>query len=302
MSWITWFLENQASFTGDFLQNESLAKHTYYKIGGPAKLLLIPRSESDLIWIQNGLKLTQAPFHIIGLGSNLLVSDLGLDAIVIKTSKINSVIEEIDKNEIRVGASVTATSFLRMASQKGWAGLEWMAGIPGNIGGVISMNAGTHLGEAKDSLIGVNVFNFKTGFKTLGIEQLHFEYRKNLFLNPDDMITESFWKVSPSDPEKVRSVIQDTLVRRKATQPLEYPSCGSVFKNPAGKKAWEILDALHLRGHQVGQAQFSEKHPNFIINLKGARATEVWSLIELAKTRAHVELGIELQEEVKYLK
>jgi len=302
MSWTTWFFENQVRFQGEFLPNEPLSKHTYYKIGGPATLLLIPETLESLSWIQEGLKLMECDFNIIGLGSNLLISDKGLDSLVIKTSKINSKIELLNETTIRVGAAVTVTSLLRVASQSGWAGLEWMTGIPGNVGGVVSMNAGTHLGEAKNSLIRVETFHLTRGLEIFTDQQIRYEYRKNLFLEREHLITQADWRIARSNADSVKTLIQETLARRKSTQPLEYPSCGSVFKNPAGKKAWEVLDALNLRGHQIGQAQFSKKHPNFIVNLKGALASDVWALIVLAKERAHTELGIELQEEVKYLK
>src|SRR5690606_29273091 len=145
------------------------------------------------------------------------------------------------------------------------------------------MNAGTHLGEAKSALSSVEAFDLFDGPKTFETKDLRFEYRKNLFLNPSSIVTSSVWNIKKEDPATVKAVISDTLQRRKSTQPLEFPSCGSVFKNPPGKKAWEVIDALKLRGFQIGKAQFSEKHPNFIVNLKGAQASDVLALINLAQ-------------------
>ena len=133
--------------------------------------------------------------------------------------------------------------------------------------------------------------------------ELKFQYRQNLFLPPGYVIWNADWRLEKTDPEKVRSLIDTTLQRRKSTQPIEYPSCGSVFKNPksSGMNAWQVIDQLALRGKQEGQAQFSEKHPNFIVNLGGAKASDVLALIRLAQSRAAVELGIELEEEVIFV-
>lgn len=303
MSGLVWFAENQSGFSGQLLKDEPLSKHTYYRIGGKAPLLLIPQSKKDLEWIRDGIRASGCTFEIIGLGSNLLVADSGLKSIVIKSSRINLDIELIDENRLRVGASVSVSTLLRKAGQEGWGKLEFMTGVPGSMGGVVFMNAGTHLGEAKDRIRSVETFDLlgERGWQKFEGDSLKFEYRKNLFLPASTLIFETIWEIEKQDPVAVKARIDETLVRRKQSQPLDYPSCGSVFKNPPEKRAWEIIESLKLRGHRIGNAQFSEKHPNFIVNLGGASSEDVYELIQLAKSRARAELGIELHEEVKYV-
>jgi UDP-N-acetylmuramate dehydrogenase len=172
------------------------------------------------------------------------------------------------------------------------------------------MNAGTHLGEAQSRLLQVEAYSLIQQSETEDLnplrysrDLLQFEYRKNLFLPPGCVVWRAEWKIDQQDPTQVKTLIDDTLARRKTTQPIDYPSCGSVFKNPkaSGLSAWQVIDQLGLRGHRIGAAQFSEKHSNFIINLGGATASDVKSLIELAQSRAEKELGIQLEEEVIYL-
>jgi UDP-N-acetylmuramate dehydrogenase len=193
---------------------------------------------------------------------------------------------------------------LRRAAQEGWGGLELLTGIPGSIGGVVTMNAGTHLGEAKDRLRGLEIFELEGGrTREIAPPEFRYEYRKNGFLPRNCIVLGAEWEVRREDPSAVKARIDETLARRKATQPIDYPSCGSVFKNPraSGMSAWQVIDGLGLRGHRIGGAQFAEKHSNFIINLGGATAADVRALIAMAKERAASELGITLEEEVMYL-
>lgn len=287
------------------LENEPLSKHTYYRIGGNADVLFIPQTSEDLVEISNYIQSHNKPFFILGAGSNILVSDSGFDGVVIKTTKLNNTLNQKSETTLELGASVHVSSLLRKACHEGWAGLEWFAGIPGSIGGVIAMNAGTHLGEAKDSLIEVTAFDMgeKNPWKTFQKSDLKFEYRKNCFLNSKQIIYSSIWQIKKDDATVVKKAIDETLLRRKTTQPLDYPSCGSVFKNPKeqGLRAWEVIDRLGLRGHKIGGAQISEKHPNFILNISSAKASDVYQLIQLVKEKALKDLKIQMHEEVRYL-
>jgi len=293
--------------SGEIRENEPLSKHTYYRIGGPARALILPRSESDLMWLASWIQAKKIPFHLLGLGSNYLVSDTGFDGVVIKLTRLDLGIELQANGLLRTGASVAVSTLLRRAAQEGWGGLEFLAGVPGSIGGVIAMNAGTHLGEAKDrvrSVSAVQIFGPQAGVKlSFEKDQLKFEYRKNLFLPEGSVVTEAFWRIDQADSKEVKATIDTTLSRRKSSQPVDYPSCGSVFKNPKAhqKHAWQVIDQVGLRGHRIGDAQISEKHSNFIINLGAASANDVYSLIQLAKKKVRSDLGIELEEEVRYL-
>jgi UDP-N-acetylmuramate dehydrogenase len=297
---MNWFVENQSRFSGQVFFDEPLSKQTYYRIGGPAKVLVFPKTREDLVWIGQGLKETGLPSFILGAGSNVLVSDRGFQGVVVRASKLNIGIEARG-NHLITGGSVAVSSLLRKAATEGWAGLEFLAGVPGLIGGVVRMNAGTHLGEAAGAIRRVRAFALDGRELSYSGAELKFQYRSNLFLPGEAIVWEAEWEIRLEDPAQVKATIDETLARRKATQPVDYPSCGSVFKNPAGHRAWQIVDQLGLRGHRIGDAQFAEKHSNFIINHGGARAADVRALIELARTRAQAELGVTLEEEVMYV-
>ena len=302
-----------AGFSGDLRFDEALSKHTYYRIGGPALIYAAPKTLEDLRWLVQGIRATGIQYFVLGAGSNLLVSDLGFDGLVIRAGRLNLEIQALGipspsgVQRLRTGSGVAISTLLRRASTEGWGGLELLTGVPGSIGGVVTMNAGTHLGEVKDRVRRVEIYSLSGSDLGEPVayegEQLRFEYRRNLFLPAGCIVWAVEWDVQLEDPSRVKSTIDETLARRKATQPVDYPTCGSVFKNPRenGLRAWQVIEKLGLRGHQIGGAQFSEKHPNFIINLGGAQAADVRALIALAKDRAKSQLGIELEEEVMYL-
>lgn len=307
---LEWFGRESSRFRGELLRDEPLSRHTYYRIGGPAKLLLIPKTREDLVWIHEGLKVTGAPYAVLGVGSNTLASDDGYFGVVIKISKLDSAIEELEvgpigsQAKIRCGASVSISTLLRKASTGGWGSFDLWTGIPGSVGGAVAMNAGTHLGETADILQSVTLFSFETGlFTELDRSKIEFSYRHCRQVTGSTVVVSAVFKTRVEDSSKTLERIQTTHERRKATQPIDKPSCGSVFKNPkeAGLHAWQVIEKVGLRGHQVGQAQFSDKHCNFIVNLGGAKAWHVKALIDEAKKRSAELLKIHLIEEVKYL-
>lgn len=302
---LEWFKDKASRFDAPPLFGESLARHTYYRIGGPAAVFCAPKTLADLALLAEGVEAFQLPWFILGLGSNILVSDEGYPGLVLKTSRLNLEIQLQSETVLETGASVAVSTLLRRAGQEGWGGLELLSGVPGSIGGVICMNAGTHQGEAKDRLLEVRTVSFakEPALRTYGKDQFQFAYRSNQFLRSDELVVSARWRVDREEPAQVKSRIDEMLQRRKATQPVDYPSCGSVFKNPKahGLHAWQVIEKLGLRGYRQGEAQFSEKHPNFIVNLGGARAQDVRDLIELARRRAAQELGISLEPEVKFL-
>ncbi len=308
-----WFKENQSSFSGSLSFDEPLFRHTYYRIGGPASVFTVPKCQADIQWLNRGIRETGIPFFILGLGSNILFPDEGYPGLIIRTNRYNLEIQaspspKEHKLLITTGASVPISTLLRKASQEGWDGLEFLTGVPGSVGGAIRMNAGTHLGAVEGRLQRADVFIIGDGvgdeLKTFNRDQFQFAYRKNLFLPEGALIWSALWEVEKADPEQVKTKIAQILARRKQTQPIDMPSCGSVFKNPKGQPsqtglhAWQVIERLGLRGFQIGQAQFSEKHCNFIVNLGSAKASDVRALIDLAKTRAKQELNITLEEEV----
>lgn len=289
-----------SGISGTFKFDEKLSSHTYYRIGGPADLLISPSGASDLEKIYELLKKDPQPIFFLGLGSNLLVSDDGFRGVIIKTQKLCLDWDLVD-GFISLGASLPITTVLRKAWELGVSGLEFLAGIPGSVGGTVFMNAGTTLGEVKDRIQSVDVFSFETGrMKTLELP-LQYEYRKNLFLKQKDLVVRVKYQIEKGDPAFIKTTIQSLLDKRKQNQPVDMPSCGSVFKNPKPLHAWQVIDRLGLRGHRIGGAQISEKHTNYIVNLGNARATDVKTLIDIVKSRALAELGIQMEEEVRYL-
>jgi len=304
MNWVE-KIKTLAPYSGELLFDEPLAKHTYFKIGGPASVVAVPKSVDDLISLARFAKAEGVDLFILGLGSNLLVSDSGFPGLVIKTTKLPPTLLE-EGGGIRVGAGVSVASLLRKAATEGWDGFEAVSGIPGTIGGLVAMNGGTHLGESSDRVLEVRSFDFSKPGEPIRVRrggELSFSYRKNSFLSPHEIVIDSLWKLERGDPSTIREKLDTLYRRRKETQPLDFPSCGSVFKNPrdSGLRAWEVVEKLGLRGHRIGNARISEKHPNWILNLGGARANDVIALIELVKSRAKRELGITMVEEVRIL-
>lgn len=280
------------------IENEPLAKYTSYKIGGPARYFCTPKSLSHLDQIRDFLLTKRTPFFILGNGTNLLVPDEGLEALVIRTISLPQFLVPIDATKINVSAACFNSRVLRASAEWGMGGLEYLAGVPGSIGGAVWMNAGTATGEIKDNLLGLETYSLRDGRKSYRKSDLKFSYRKNLFLSGEEIILSAVFELTQGQPQEINERIASSLKSRKSSQPLELPSCGSVFKNPTGKSAWKCIEEVGLRGHKVGGACISEKHCNFIVNLGGAKFSDVRALIELAKTEVKAKLKIDLQEEV----
>ena len=240
------------------------------------------------------------PVHILGNGSNMLMSDQGVDGIAVSLKGSFAEWEqEANGQSIWVGAGLRNTVLLNALKKAGLGGLAALAGVPGTIGGAIRMNAGTALGEIGDSVLAVEWIDRETGeVHRFDNPACGFEYRQAVGLPWSAIITRVCLSVVPlssDEQDKVRHHLQ----RRKDTQPLHLPSCGSVFTNPVGDYAGRLIETVGLKGKQIGQAQISDKHANFIVNLGGASAMDVYELMRLAKSTVHRETGISLHPEVK---
>jgi UDP-N-acetylmuramate dehydrogenase len=306
MSLKAFFESHRSELSGSIEFEAPLSKVSYYRMGGAAEVLVTPRSLDDLALIHRGIHETRSKFFILGWGSNLLFSDAGYRGVVVRMKYLFSEIDESEPGILKVGASVGGSTLLRKAQECGFGGLEHLTGIPGSVGGMIAMNAGTHLGEMKKScrlVRSIDLVHETLDIREHIVRDESFSYRKNHFLTPSELVISGELKYFKEDPSLVKKTIDELYQRRKQTQPVDYPSCGSVFMNPreAGLHAWQVVDRLGLRGHRIGNAQFAEKHSNFIINLGGATALDVKTLIDLAKSRAQSELGIILREEVKWI-
>jgi len=283
-------------------ENVPISSLTYYKIGGPARYFTRPESVEDLKEAAEFLRKNKIPYFVLGAGSNVLIDDRGFDGLVIHTSKLDRTLEQ-QGDTLTAGASVMVIHLLRHCMNAGVSGFEFLVGIPGNMGGVIFMNAGTKLGCAGPMLLEVDAFDLATETKrTVMKDEIKFSYRAQHFLKPDELVLRGRFQCASADPKSVQDQIQKLLSDRKASQPIDKPSCGSVFKNPDpehGVHAWKVIDQVGLRGHRIGNAQISPMHSNFIVNLGSASSSDVQALITEAKTRVKAQLGIELEEEVR---
>ena len=284
------------------LMDEPLAKYTSYKIGGPAKILAFPRTKQDIYDIGSYLEKSGDGFFILGNGSNILASDDGFNGVVICTRELEPMIRWGQDGLVSASASVLNARLLRACAERGLGGIEFLSGVPGNLGGAVMMNAGTGSGWIQDVIESVEVLDFKGGERKFAKGELSYSYREQHFLQDSQIIWSVTIRLLHQGAEVVQAKLAESIKKRKAAQPIEWPSCGSVFRNPEGKNAWALIDQAGLRGMKIGGACFSAKHCNFILNEGGATQKDVSALIELAKEKVFQQTGIKLQEEVVYLK
>lgn len=276
-----------------------MKKYTSFKCGGNASVLIIPDSVDSLNKIiEFSYSKNVKPF-IIGNGSNLLVTDKGINGVVIKIGSQLSKIELIDDTTIYCEAGASLKSLCMFALENSLSGLEFAYGIPGTLGGAVYMNAGAYGGEMKDVLYSVNHIddNGKTG--TLQKENLQLGYRHSAYTKNGFVITSAVMKLTKADKKDIKEAMDDKLQRRKDKQPLEYPSAGSTFKRPEGYFAGALIQDCGLKGYTVGGAQVSEKHAGFVINKGEATATDVITLIGDVQRIVYEKHGVMLETEVK---
>jgi UDP-N-acetylmuramate dehydrogenase len=275
-----------------------MARHTSLRVGGPADALASPTGRRSLARLLRICGTHRIPQRVLGSGFNTLVLEGGVEGVVIQLGALRR-IEERPGRALRVEAGVSHSQITRFCTQRGLAGLEFGAGIPGSVGGWVAMNAGIPGREVKDAAREVEVMS-PTGrsIRHLGRERLRFAYRALRGLAPGSVILSVLFGVALATPGQVRAEVDRLLARRADTQPLNVPSCGSVFKNPPGDHAGRLIEAAGLKGHRAGAAQISPVHANFIANLGGATAADVLALIETAQKRVEETSGIRLVPEV----
>jgi UDP-N-acetylmuramate dehydrogenase len=288
-------------FEGQILENEPLSLHNTWKIGGKAKYVVFPTDEKDLEKVVSYAIKYSIPWYIVGNGSNILFPDEGIDGILIKMTKgfKNKAVIRYDdgKGIVFFGAGIISSEALSYLLKMEVSGLEFIAGIPGSIGGILKMNAGAFGKEIKDNLAWINLFSIKDGFITIERENLDFQYRK-LKISEDYIITGGAFILERSISDIIRKNIENFQKIRKEKQPIGQPSCGSVFKNPEEIPAAKLIEEVGLKGFQVGGARVSDIHANFIINTGNATAKDILTLIELIKQKVWLKKGIMLEEEV----
>jgi UDP-N-acetylmuramate dehydrogenase len=281
--------------------DEPLAPYVAYRVGGPADLLIYPQNEEELSWISKTCRTHRLPITIVGTGTNLLVRDEGIRGVTLILKEAFREIEikkEIDdKVWVRAGGGVTKPELLEWAITRGFSGLEFSAGVPGTIGGGIFMNAGTKYGCYGDILKVVRLFDFEAGAKEFGTDRSLFGYREQKLVK-NTLVLWTTFELVRGEAEKVRAEVNRIIREREEKQPLDFPSCGSTFKNPEGFSAGRLIEKAGLKGTRVGGAEISEKHANFILNKGNATAHDLLTLIDLAKAKVKSEFNIDLECEV----
>jgi UDP-N-acetylmuramate dehydrogenase len=282
---------------GRLMANQSLAELTWFRVGGPAQALFMPDDETDLAYFLAHLA-DKIPVTMIGLGSNLIVRDGGVPGVVIRLGRgFNAVTIEPDER-VRAGAAVPDVKVARAAQEAGISGLAFLRGIPGAIGGALRMNGGAYGRETRDALIEARGVDRRGRIRRLAVAEMHYAYRH--CGAPDDIIfTQSLFQGAAGDRSAIAAEMDQITESREATQPVKSRTGGSTFKNPAGQKAWQLIDAAGCRGLRIGDAQVSVLHCNFLINLGNASAVEIEALGESVRSRVKESSGIDLEWEIK---
>lgn len=282
------------------LKNEPMSQHTSFRVGGPAELFLKPEAGhiGDIIYLchQNGM-----PYVVLGNGSNILVADSGIAGVVIEIGNNLSDIS-INKNKIIAGAGATLSNCAQAAAQKGLSGMEELAGIPGSIGGAVTMNAGAYGGEIKNILSRVKVINQQGEMQTLPVEELQLGYRTSVIQQNHFIVVEAEFELCEGEESQIRQKMKELSQRRIEKQPLDYPSAGSTFKRPPNNYAGKLIMDAGLAGYRVGGAMVSQKHCGFIINYDHATATDIMSLIQQVQQKVYDQFQIWLEPEVRIIK
>ena len=284
----------------ELLENEPMSRYTTFRIGGPAALMALPKGEEARQVMETAFRCNVIPF-VLGNGSNLLVSDEGYDGFVVKLAG-NYGEGEVFSNELMVGGAMSLSRAANLALEHGLTGLEWAAGIPGTVGGAVTMNAGAYGGEIAQVLHQVHVLGYDGRLEVVQNRECEFSYRHSVFPGRQSLILEAVFLLETDDPAAIRARMEDFSARRREKQPLEYPSAGSMFKRPPGHFAAALIDQCGLKGLTVGGAQVSEKHAGFVVNRGGATCADVLELVRQVQEEVLRQTGVELEMEVKVLR
>lgn len=289
-----------------FAEQEPLAAHTTFRIGGPAAFWCTPRDVEQLQRTLAFCRKTGTRIYLLGNGSNTLFSDEGFDGAVVDLRGLVPEVTETPRSEdvlLTAGAGMTLGRLCAEAQQRGLSGLEFACGIPGTVGGAVYMNAGAYGGELKDVIEQVTFFDETLTQRTLSVSELQMGYRTSVFeKNPSWCILSAVVRLHKGNAVEILAEMQDYLERRKAKQPLEWPSAGSTFKRPQGAFAGRLIEDCGLRGFTVGGAQISEKHCGFVINKGGATCADVVALTDEVRRIVLEKTGFVLEREIRVVK
>ncbi len=281
---------------GELRYDESLARHTSWRVGGPADVFFMPSSIDDLSAFLNALD-EEMPVFWLGAGSNLLVRDGGIRGVVIAAARMLRTIDRVDRLTVKAGAGLPCTQLARQCIRWGLGPSEFFAGIPGTVGGALTMNAGAHGGETWERVESVRTIDRSGEIHERAPAEYSVGYR-SVTGPANEWFLEATMRFEP-DVTPSMATLDAMLERRKATQPLGLPSCGSVFRNPPGDHSARLIEAAGLKGHRIGGAEVSTKHANFIINTGDATATDIEELVEHVRQTVLDTHGVELVHEVR---
>lgn len=284
---------------GLILENEPLSKHTTFRVGGPARFLVIPNSKQSLVETMNLIKKYELPFKVIGRGSNLLPSDRLFEGVIVKCDKgLDHV--EIDGTQVTVGAGVSTILLANKVAKCELAGLEFISGVPGSVGGAIYMNAGAYNREIKDILVKALILDEAGELKWLSVEEMAFSYRQSILQTHKNwIVVEAILQLENGCYDEIMELMKARKVRRIESQPTNLPSAGSTFRNPLPHYSWQLIEESGLRGVRIGGAEVSQKHCNFIVNVGGATATDIYELIQHVQAVVFEKHGVQLHPEVE---
>jgi len=282
-----------------YFENEPMCQHTSFKTGGNADIFVKTADTSELSSVLNKLCELNLPYFIIGKGSNLLVSDRGIDGAVVSLSDMDKI--TVEGECITAGAGASLAAVCVAALKNSLTGLEQLYGIPASVGGALYMNAGAYGGEMSQTVESAQFIDENLKVQTINNEDMHLGYRTSVFKNKKCVITSVTFKLKKGNEEDIRLAMDDYMERRKSKQPLEYPSAGSTFKRPEGYFAGALIEGAGLKGLAVGGAQVSPLHAGFIVNTGGATVKDIEQLMHLVQNTVYDESGVMLMPEVRII-
>ncbi|MCX2825409.1 UDP-N-acetylenolpyruvoylglucosamine reductase [Bacillus pseudomycoides] len=286
---------------GKVLENEALARYTTMKIGGPADILIVPSSVAGVEDTLDLVKKYNTKWTAIGRGSNLLVSDKGIEGVVIRLGEGLDHLE-VEGTTVRVGGGYPLIKLSTLLSRQGLAGLEFASGIPGSVGGAVYMNAGAHKSDMSEILMSARIMFEDGTMKWLTKEEMGFSYRTSVLQTKrPGIVVEAKLQLKEGNREEIVGVMQKNKDYRRETQPWNHPCAGSIFRNPLPNFAGDLVEKAGLRGHQIGGAKISEMHGNFIVNAGSASAQDVLDLIAFVKKTIKEKFGVDMHTEVEII-
>lgn len=281
--------------------DEPMSRHTTFRVGGPAALMACPQRTEELVEAVKLARSMEVPTVVVGNGSNLLVDDKGVDAFVVKTVPQYASCE-VQGEEITAQSGMLLSQLAVQAAQAGLTGLEFAHGIPGSVGGGVTMNAGAYGGEMVQVVRQVGVLCPDGTVETWEGARCEFRYRHSAFSDGTHLVLWAKVGLKPGNPEEIRENMRELAAKRREKQPLEFPSAGSTFKRPEGHFAAALIDRCGLKGLRVGGAMVSDKHAGFVVNVGGATCEDIRRLMDEVRERVFRSTGVELEPEVRYLK